>query len=237
MLDDLIMIDTVACSPQSGTKLPPVYVIDDNSDLRRSIHFLLATAKITAWPFAAAEDFLAQLETLAPGPILLDLRMTGLDGIDTLNALRQREVFWPVIVMSAHGDIAVAVKAMKLGAIEFLEKPFSAEMLDAALAQAFGALDTVQAAVTAKANAKAALRRLSPREVEVIADLVEGAPNKVIAHRLDLSTRTVEMHRRNAFTKLGLKNVAELVALVGMAGSMPAAFKRTRARKPHLTID
>lgn len=222
MLKELAADDARPRQTSSETKPFPVYVIDDNSDLRRSLHFLLAVSKITAWPFAAAEDFLAQLGTLTPGPILLDLRMTGLDGIETLTAMRQRDVTWPVILMSAHGDIAVAVKAMKLGAIEFLEKPFTAELLDVALAQAFAVLDGAQTAVMVKTQAKAALRKLSPREVEVVSHLVEGAPNKVVAHRLDLSTRTVEMHRRNAFAKLGLKSIAELVALVGVAGSEPA---------------
>jgi two-component system response regulator FixJ len=140
-----------------------------------------------------------------------------MDGFQTLNALRQHNVRWPVIVMTAHGDIAIAVKAMKLGAIDFLEKPFRTEMLDAALAQAFKALESLTGVMTAQSQARATLAKLSEREREVVKCLVEGLANKTAAHHIGLSVRTVEMHRRNAFKKLGLKSVAQTVALVASA--------------------
>ena len=218
MITDLIRHSPVMNSIDYIEARPPVYVIDDNSDLRRSLHFLLSTSNITAWPFSAAEDFLAEIATLAPGAILLDMRMPGMDGLQTLKALHEQNVRWPVIVMTAHGDIAIAVRAMKLGAIEFLEKPFTPEMLDAALAQAFTILSNSLDAARAQTDAQGRLRSLSPRETEVVMLLIEGAANKTVAHRLALSTRTVEMHRSNAMTKLGVKSVAEAVALVATAG-------------------
>jgi two-component system, LuxR family, response regulator FixJ len=195
-----------------------VYVIDDNSDLRKSLHFLLATSDITAWPFATSEDFFDHLPSLAPGPILLDMRMAGMDGLQTLSALQDRNIRWPVIVMSAHGDIAIAVRAMKLGAIEFLEKPFGPKMLDNALAQAFQNLEAIESSSRAENEARRLLDGLSPRETEIVPLLVEGMANKTVAHRLGLSVRTVEMHRSNALNKLGVKSVAGMVALVAHAG-------------------
>jgi len=211
-------LDPSGCSKPEMAH-PPVYVIDDNSDLRKSLHFLLATSKISVWPFAVAEDFLDHLPTLTPGPVLLDMRMPGMDGIQTLNALRERDISWPVIVMTAHGNIAAAVQAMKLGAIDFLEKPFSTDLLDDVLQLAFRSLEKTSAAVVTKATARALLQKLSRRESEVVTFLVEGLPNKTVAHRLGLSTRTVEMHRRNAMGKLGLKSLAETVTLIASAGA------------------
>ena len=114
-----------------------VYVIDDDVDVRKSLHFLLATSDIRAWPFAGGEDFIGQLTDLSPAPILLDVRMAGIDGFGVMAELAAHGIGWPVIVMTAHGDIPVAVRAMKLGAIEFIEKPFLAEELEIALKRAF----------------------------------------------------------------------------------------------------
>ena len=200
---------------------PPVYIIDDDSDLRKSLHFLLSTSSITAWPFASAEDFFDNLHLLAPGPVLLDMRMAGMDGLQTLSALRRQDLQWPVIAMTAHGDIAIAVKAMKLGAIEFLEKPFRTEMLDSALAQAFKILKASESAKLVQSEARALLEKLSYRENEVVNLLVTGLANKMVAHHLGLSARTVEMHRSNALEKLGLKSIAETMVLVANAGSLP----------------
>jgi len=220
MSTDLIeRIDCLAVGGDRKPTTPPVYVIDDDGDLRKSLHFLLSTSGITAFPCASAEDFFDHLPTLDAGPILLDMRMPGLDGLETLTMLRNRDVKWPVIVMTAHGDIAIAVKAMKLGAIEFLEKPFRADMLDVALSQAFDALRATGGIDMLQSRVRSALQTLSRREHEVLAVLFGGLSNKLAAHRLGLSTRTIEMHRRNALVKLGTKSVAETIALVASAGT------------------
>jgi two-component system response regulator FixJ len=190
-----------------------VYVIDDDSDVRKSLHFLLAASSVVAWPFALAADFLDQLPTLEPAPVLLDIRMPGIDGVEMLALVREREIRWPVVMMSAHGDVPVAVRAMKLGAVEFLEKPFQPGILDRAMDHAFAVLDRMAPARRDRHHARHLIGLLSPREREIMTILIDGAANKAAAHRLGLSARTVEMHRRNAFAKLKLKNIAEAVAL------------------------
>ncbi|MDP3551947.1 MAG: response regulator [Novosphingobium sp.] len=191
-----------------------VYVIDDDSQMRTSLHFLLGSCSIDAWPFAACTDFIDQLPKLAPAPILLDIRMPGIDGLQMLELLKERAVTWPVIIMTAHGDVSVAVRAMKLGAIDFLEKPFPPDALDHMLAQAFDILDGLNIALRTRTDALRRIKQLSMREREIIAILMEGVTNKTIAQRLGISPRTVEMHRGNAFAKLGLKSIAEVMALI-----------------------
>lgn len=205
-----------------------VYVIDDDSDVRKSLHFLLASSSITAWPFAAASDFLDQLSGFAPAPVLLDIRMPNIDGLQLLAILKERAVDWPVIAMTAHGDVAVAVQAMKLGAIEFLEKPFASAMLDHALDLAYGVLEHLEHKLRARDPARRVIDRLTNREREIIALLMEGVPNKLVAHQKGLSTRTVETHRGNALAKLGVKSIAEVVALFVAADLTPETLFRRR---------
>lgn len=191
----------------------PVYIIDDESDVRRSLHFLLSTIGLTSWPFASAQDFLDNFADLEPAPILLDIRMPSIDGLQLMSVLRERGVKWPIIIISAHGDIQVAVKAIKLGAIEFLEKPFEFEALDLCLHSAFTQLAQINDNFATRNAARAAFALLSPRENEVINVLMRGIPNKTAAHVLDLSVRTVEMHRANALAKLQVKSIAEVIRL------------------------
>lgn len=191
----------------------PVYVIDDESEVRRSLHFLLSTIGLVSWPFASAQDFLDNFAALEPAPILLDIRMPAIDGLQLMSLMRQRGVNWPIIIISAHGDVQVAVKAIKLGAIEFLEKPFEFESLNVSLQSAFAQLAQLNDSFAARNAASAALALLSPRETEVIKVLMRGIPNKTAAHMLDLSVRTVEMHRANALAKLKVKSIAEVIRL------------------------
>lgn len=206
----------IAAAP-SALRQRRVYVVDDDADLRKSLHFLLASSAITAWPFAEGADFLDQLPGLVPAPILLDVRMPTIDGLAMLSILNQRAVDWPVIVMTAHGDVTIAVRAMKLGAIDFLEKPFKPDLLDHMLDHAFGLLAQADRSRHAREDARRLIGQLSRRELQIVTILLEGVPNKVAAHRLDLSARTVEMHRANALAKLGLKSIAEVIALVTTA--------------------
>lgn len=204
--------------PQNPQPTPCVYVIDDDTDIRRSLHFALATSKITAWPFGLPEDFLDQLGTLTPAPILLDIRMPTMDGLQVLQALRDRKIEWPVIIMSGHADIPIVVSAMKLGAVEFLEKPFDLKELDRILAKSFEALAVVIASSEMRAAAVVLLQRLTPREAEVIQLSACGLTNKLVARQLRISARTVEIHRRNALAKLAVKSSAEVVRLLFEAG-------------------
>lgn len=198
-----------------------VYVIDDDIGVRRSLHFLLTASSISAWPFSSGEDFIEQLPGLVPAPILLDVRMPGIDGIQLLVVIKELAVHWPIIMMTAHGEVSIAVSAMKLGAIEFLEKPFRAEMLDQVLALAFDQSDQDVQTAHERDVARSTLARLSKREKDVIALLMTGALNKTVAYRLGLSPRTVEMHRCNALEKLGKKSIAEVLLLAVTAGFDP----------------
>ena len=191
-----------------------VYVVDDSGEMRRSLHFLLDTLGIRTRPFASAEDFIDSVSILPEAPLLLDLRMPQMDGIQLMQELHERGLEWPVIFMTAHGDVPVAVRAMKLGAIEFLEKPFEPEALEAALASAFAAVTQHDHVNAIHAAAAERLNRLTRREFQVVERLAQGTANKVIAHDMGLSARTIEMHRSNALEKLGVKNLAELIALL-----------------------
>jgi two-component system response regulator FixJ len=190
-----------------------VYVIDDDSDIRRSLHFGLASVNIVAWPFVCAQDFLDQVATLAPSPILLDVRMPGMNGVELLARLRELNIHWPVIMMSAHGDIPIAVSSIKLGATDFLEKPFAFGELEELIAQADSQLAESMRHEEERAKARAAWDRLTARESQVIELLITGVANKVVAAELDLSVRTVEIHRASAMVKLNVKSLAQVVAL------------------------
>jgi two-component system response regulator FixJ len=201
-----------------------VYVVDDDREVRLSLSFQLSTLGYTCTPFGGAADFLDALEHLRPGCILLDIRMAGMDGIDALAALQTRDIDWPVVMMTGHGDVPVAVAAMKGGAIELLEKPFEEVVLIAALDRAFEVLHERLGRTAHLATIHQKLRALSPRERDVLAHITAGEPNKRIADALGLSVRTVEMHRASLLSKLGVKSTAE-AAVFGLHLGPPA---RTR---------
>ena len=205
----------LACVPQQAN---PVYVIDDDAQLRRSLHFLLSTAGYVSWPFSCAADFLENLADLEPAPILIDVRMPTIGGIELMAMLVDRGIRWPMIVMTAHGDIPAAVQSIKLGAIEFLEKPFDFETLEDSLKAAMTQLSAVKSAADVRKKSHELFDLLSPREVEVLLVLTDGLSNKAAAHQLSLSVRTIEMHRANALSKLKIKSVAEVIRLARDAG-------------------
>ncbi|GGB65686.1 response regulator transcription factor [Blastomonas aquatica] len=207
-----------------------VYIIDDDSQIRKSLHFLLGSSDIHAWPFSSCGDFLEQLADLAPAPILLDIRMPEIDGLQMLEILGERQIPWPVVIMTAHGDVSIAVRAMKLGAIDFVEKPYRPDLLDAVLEQAFTQLDRMEQSVHRRDEARRLIEHLSKREREIIAILMEGVLNKEVAHRLGLSIRTVEMHRGNALAKLGLRSVAEVVTLINAAKLGPDGLNSLQSK-------
>lgn len=191
-----------------------IYIIDDDREVRISLTFQLSTLGFEGQPFAEASDFLDRVSELAPGPIVLDVRMPKIDGMDVLAELSRRSIDWPVIIMTGHADVPLAVTAMKLGAIEFLEKPFEEELLLEALSRCFDLLDERAARHDEWSAIRSKVDRLSPRESEVLKLVAAGKPNKLIAHALKLSVRTVEMHRANLMTKLGIRSAAEAVAYV-----------------------
>lgn len=198
------------------------YLIDDDKDIRKSLYFMLSARDIHVWPFVSADDFLDHFSHLSPAPILLDIRMAGMDGLQLLEVLNERAIRWPTIVLTAHGDVATAVRAMKLGAIEFIEKPFAPELVIDALDQAYAQLAKDEDKSRDREHARRQFEHLTLRERETLAILIEGALNKEVAHRMGLSVRTVEMHRANALAKLNVKRVSEVVQLANSAGFDPA---------------
>ncbi len=194
-----------------------VHVIDDDEALRDSLAFLLRTADLQVQTYESAVVFLENLKGVLGGCIISDVRMPGMSGIDLLRRLQELKVALPVIVITGHADVPLAVEAMKEGATDFIEKPFDGEVLLAAVRSALNqqATDHERQAHRAAINERFAL--LSNREREVLEGLVAGHPNKTIAYDLGISPRTVEIYRANVMTKMQATSLSELVrmALVG----------------------
>lgn len=195
-----------------------VYVVDDDEAIRRSLAFMLKTSGHKVELFVCGEDFLKAAPKLAPGCVLLDVRMPGLDGLEVQAAMAERGITFPVVVMTGHGDIAIAVRAMKAGAIDFIEKPFEKAAMLHALEQGFAKLGSLDLRRLRAEEAAARLEVLTPREHDVLRGLVEGLPNKSIAYDLGISPRTVEIHRANLMSKLDVKSLSEALRIAFAAG-------------------
>ena len=196
--------------------------MDDDRDVRRSLSFMLGACDMRSHPFGSGEDFLDAVPALQPGCVLLDLRMPQVDGFQVMDELVRRGVDWPVIVMTGHGEVPLAVRAMKLGAVDFIEKPFSEEALLACFGQAFALLDERQSEGQRRRAARERVDQLTAREREVLEGLLAGESNKHIAGRLGISLRTVEMHRANMMDRLEVGSLAEALTLALEAGLQPA---------------
>jgi two-component system, LuxR family, response regulator FixJ len=205
---------------------PAIYVIDDDDAVRQSLEFLLKTAGYTVTGFESAKAFLEVLPELRSGCILTDVRMPEITGIDLLRRVKELGVDIPVIVITGHGDISLAVDAMKLGAVDFLEKPFDEDQLLAALKSALNQ-DADQAERKAElSQIHDKLAVLSNRERQVLDGLVAGNANKTIAFDLGISPRTVEIYRANLMTKMGANSLSDLVRMAMMAGILKNSGKR-----------
>jgi two-component system response regulator FixJ len=198
--------------------LSEVYVVDDDEAIRRSLTFLLRTAGIPSQSYDSALSFLRDVERLAPGCIITDIRMPGMDGLEMVRRLKEKDVPHPVIVITGHGDIPLAVEAMKAGAIDFIEKPFRDEVLLAAVRTALNVEEKASANDAARRRYQDVFANLSPREQEVLRSVVEGKTNKVIAYDFGISPRTVEVHRANMMMKSGARSLSELVRMALLAG-------------------
>ena len=192
---------------------PIVFVVDDDESVRSSLRFLLKSMSLDTQAFAAAGDFLAAYDPVQHGCLVLDVRMPGMSGIELQQQLNLRGAIIPVIFITGHGDIPMAVEAMQHGAHDFLEKPFRDQDL----------IDRIQHALAKDAKARAALEEhdriharlasLTPREHEVLALMVQGKPNKIMAYELGVSQRTLEIHRARVMEKSGAASLAELVRM------------------------
>jgi two-component system response regulator FixJ len=192
---------------------PVIHIVDDDHAIRQSVSQLLVTEGFNVKTYASADAFAAAAPADIAGCLITDVRMPGMTGIALLQRLKQLQSPQPVIVMTAHGDVPLAIEAMKAGATDFLEKPVNTEALLNAVRTA---LDDVEREQTREAEVEGFRRRLatlSAREKEVLARLIAGDPNKIIAYRLNISPRTVEVHRANLMLKMDTRSLSDLVRL------------------------
>jgi two-component system, LuxR family, response regulator FixJ len=197
---------------------PVVHVIDDDEPMRESLQFLLDAAGLEARTYESAIGFLAAADAAAPGCIVTDVRMPDMNGLELVRRLRERGAPHPVIVITGHGDVPLAVEAMKAGVVDFLEKPFDDEALLRAIRSALTASGRASEQQAEKRRFDEMLGSLSPRETEVLRGVVAGKPNKIIAYELGISPRTVEVYRANVMTKTGAGGLSELVRMALLAG-------------------
>jgi two-component system, LuxR family, response regulator FixJ len=197
-----------------------VYVVDDDEAMRDSLGFLLGSADFDVTIFESAQHFLDAVSGIGFGCVLSDVRMPGIDGIELLKRLKASHSAFPVLIMTGHGDVPLAVEAMKLGAVDFVEKPFEDDrligMIDAALRQAESSARTEAATLDVTARTAA----LSPRERQVMDGLIAGLSNKLIAREYNISPRTIEVYRANVMTKMQANSLSELVRLAIRAGAL-----------------
>ena len=197
---------------------PTIYVVDDDDALRDSLDFLLAAAGFSAKVFESASSFLGVLSRVQAGCLITDIRMPDMDGLELLKRVKRERPWLPVIMMTGHGDVPLAVEAMKLGANDFIEKPFEDQrLIDIIRAAMTSATDALKAE-TASAQIMSRVAALSQRERQVLEGLVTGLSNKAIARDYGISPRTVEVYRANVMTKMQATNLSELVRLAMRAG-------------------
>jgi two-component system, LuxR family, response regulator FixJ len=197
-----------------------VHIVDDDEAVRQSLAFLLGSAGLTVRLYDSATAFLAGLSGVKSGCLVTDVRMPDMTGIELLQQLRSRACNLPAIVITGHGDVPLAVEAMKAGAFDFIEKPFDEEAIlhavRAALERGIGGEGREDPAVAAK------LASLSERERQVLEGLIAGHPNKTIAYDLGISPRTVEVYRANLMTKMDARSLSELIRMAIVANVVPA---------------
>jgi two-component system, LuxR family, response regulator FixJ len=207
--------------------MPPdgavIHVIDDDEAVRQSLAFLLRANAIEVQTYESGMEFLAVAPHLKSGCVVTDVRMPEISGIDLLRRLKELKIFLPVIVITGHGDVPLAVEAMKFGAADFLEKPFDDEILLAAVRSALNRQDSDGKRQAERAVIDDRLGALSKRERDVLEGLVAGRANKQIAFDLGISPRTVEIYRANLMTKMQAASLSELVRMALIAGILGSA--------------
>lgn len=195
-----------------------VHIIDDEASVRQSLDFLARTAGYKTHRWTDGDHFLKGADKFTPACVLLDIKMPGSDGLKTQDLMRASGFDFPVIVLTGHGDIATAVKAMQVGAVDFLAKPFDRQQLLDALDVAFRMISDRSAMLARKDLACAMIARLTEREREVLDGLACGFPNKTVAYDLGISSRTVEVYRANLMEKLGVNSFAAALRIAFAAG-------------------
>ena len=190
-----------------------VHLVDDDAAIRRSVGFMLKTSGHHVETYESGTELLKNSGELRDGCILLDIRMPGMDGLEVQQGLLERGVGLPVVIMTGHGDVALAVKAMKAGAVDFIEKPFDKGALLSSLGEGFSRLSRKEVTGERRRDAEIKLQCFTPRERDVLDGLAQGLPNKTIAYDLGISPRTVEIHRANLMTKLEVRSLSEALRI------------------------
>ena len=197
---------------------PLVHLVDDDDAIRRSAGFMLKTSGYQVRSYDSGIELLKCAAALQPGCILLDIRMPAMDGLEVQQKLQQEGVALPVIIMTGHGDVSLAVQAMKAGAVDFIEKPFEKAVLLRAIDEGFTRIENSHRAKARTKEAQVHLQALTPREKDVLQGLARGLPNKTIGYDLGISPRTVEIHRANVMSKLGVASLSEALRIAFAAG-------------------
>lgn len=190
-----------------------IHIVDDEEAIRRSAGFMLKTSGFTVATYPSGDAFLREVRHAQPGCILLDVRMPGMDGLAVQQELLVRGIAMPVVILTGHGDISIAIRAMKAGAVEFIEKPFEKAVLLDAIRAAFERLDDAEKRRAHAADAAVMLGALTGRELDVLKGLAEGLPNKSIGYDLGISPRTVEVHRANLMEKLRARTFSDALRI------------------------
>jgi FixJ family two-component response regulator len=199
--------------------VPTVYVVDDDEGVRSALALLLKSMDQPAVTFGSAGEFLEKYDPDRPGCALLDVRMPGMSGLELQEELNLRGVVLPVIFITGHGDVPMAVEAMQRGAFDFLQKPFRDDDLAERIRRALARDRKLRSQIGEKGQIRARLDRLTPRERQVLKLVTDGKPNKVMAAELGVSQRTVEIHRAHVMRKMGASSLAQLVRMTIIAGA------------------
>ena len=192
---------------------PTVFIVDDDEAVRSALSFLLETENLHARSFDSAETFLESIDPTQPGCMLLDVRMPGLSGLELQQILRDKQIIIPVIIMTGYADVPMAVQAMKAGAVDFIEKPFDNDRLLQQVQNCLQMCDEIQSGQVMQQVALEKIGRLTRRERQVMDMLVEGHQNRVIAAKLGISPRTVEIHRARVMEKLDAHSLSDVVRI------------------------
>lgn len=195
-----------------------VHVIDDEETIRKAVGFTLRTAGFAVETYGSGVDFLKIADEAERGSIVLDMHMPDMNGLQVQAALTQMDISMPVVMLTGNGDIALAVQAMKAGAVDFLAKPIERALLLDAIDRAFARIDTAEGRALEEAEACRQVDLLTQRERDVLEGLAQGLPNKTIAYDLGISSRTVEVHRASIMSKLGVRTLAETLRIAFAAG-------------------
>jgi two-component system response regulator FixJ len=195
-----------------------IHIVDDEDAIRRSASFMLKTSGYAVETWSSGAAFLKDVRHAEHGCVLLDVRMPEIDGLEVQKILVERGVTMPVIILTGHGDVSIAVRAMKMGAVEFIEKPFEKVVLVGAIEAAFERIAAADGVSARAADAQMILGALTSRERDVLEGLAQGLPNKTIAYDLGISPRTVEVHRANLMTKLDVRSLSDALRIAFAAG-------------------